>query len=71
MLVFSVTSLQKEIISPRRPRSLYFNDDTYVAYVPGGKIEVISLDPELGGISSSRIRRAREAGPAFPAAMSA
>lgn len=50
MLVFSVTSLQKNLISPRRPRALYFSDDTYVGYVPGGQIEVISLDPELGGI---------------------
>ena len=50
MLVFSVTSLQKNLISPRRPRALYFSDDTYVGYVPGGQIEVISLDPDLGGI---------------------
>ncbi|HEX8312897.1 MAG TPA: hypothetical protein VF614_16355 [Chthoniobacteraceae bacterium] len=50
MLVYSVTSLQKGLISPRRPRALYFNDDTYVGYVPGGQIEIISLDPALGGI---------------------
>lgn len=50
MLVYSVTSLQKNLISPRRPRALYFNDDTYVAYVPGGRVEVISLDPALGSI---------------------
>jgi hypothetical protein len=47
-LVFSVTSLQKPLISPRRPRALYFNDDTYVGYVPGGRIEVIATDPQLG-----------------------
>ncbi len=59
MLVYSVTSLQKELVSPRRPRALYFNDDTYVAYVPGGRVEVISLDPALGSIFyiSDRIRR--------------
>ncbi len=50
MLVYSVTSLQKRLISPRRPRALFFNDDTYVGYVPGGQIEVVSLDPALGGI---------------------
>lgn len=50
MLVYSVTSLQKNLISPRRPRALYFNDDTYVGYVPGGRIEIVSLDPDLGGI---------------------
>lgn len=49
-LVFSVTSLQKALISPRRPRALYFNDDTYVGFVPGGRLEVISTDPELGSI---------------------
>jgi hypothetical protein len=50
MLVYSVTSLQKGLVSPRRPRALYFNDDTYVGFVPGGRIEVISLDPEIGAI---------------------
>ena len=50
MLVFTATSLQKGLISARNPRALYFNDDTYVGFVPRGRIEVISLDPELGGI---------------------
>jgi hypothetical protein len=50
MMVYTATSLQKGLISARNPRALYFNDDTYVGFVPGGRIEVISLDPELGGI---------------------
>ena len=50
MLVYTATSLQKGLISPRNPRALYFNDDTYVGFVPGGRIEIISLDPQLGGI---------------------
>src|SRR5882724_10666738 len=50
MLVFTATSLQKGLISARNPRALYFNDDTYVGFVPRGRVEVISLDPELGGI---------------------
>lgn len=50
MLVFTATSLQKGRISARNPRALYFNDDTYVGFVPGGQIEVVSLDPALGGI---------------------
>jgi hypothetical protein len=50
MLVFTATSLQKGLISARNPRALYFNDDTYVGYVPRGRVEVISLDPELGSI---------------------
>ena len=50
MLVFSTTSLQLSLISPSNPRALYFAEDLYVGYVPGGRIEVLSLDPELGGI---------------------
>jgi hypothetical protein len=50
LLVFSVTSLQSSLISPRNPRALYFNEDTYVGYVPGGRIEIASFDPELGAI---------------------
>lgn len=50
MLFFSTTSLQLSRISPRNPRALYFSDDLYLGYVPGGRIEVVSLDPELGGI---------------------
>ena len=50
MLVFSNTSLQLRLISPRNPRALYFSDDLYVGWVPGGRIEVVGIDPELGGI---------------------
>jgi len=50
MLVFSTTSLQLSLISPANPRALYFNEDIYVGYIPGGRIEIVSLDPELGGI---------------------
>ncbi len=50
MLVFSTTSLQLRFITPENPRALYFNEDTYVGYIPGGRIEIVSIDPELGGI---------------------
>ena len=50
-LVFSKTSLQYEYISPRTPRALYFNDDTYVGFVPDGSIlEISSVDPNLGAV---------------------
>ena len=52
MLVFSTTSLQLRLISPSNPRALYFSDDIYIGYIPGGRIEVLSLDPELGAIFS-------------------
>lgn len=50
MLVFSTTSLQLSLISPRSPRAIYFNEDIYLGYVVGGKIEVVSVDPDLGGV---------------------
>ena len=50
MLVFSNTSLQLSLISPRNPRALYFSDDLYVGWVPGGRIEIVGIDPELGGV---------------------
>jgi hypothetical protein len=50
ILVFSTTSLQLRLISPANPRALYFNEDVHVGYIPGGRIEVVSMDPELGGI---------------------
>ena len=50
LLVFSRTSLQTRHISGKSPRAMYFNEDVYVGYIPGGKVEIISLDPELGGI---------------------
>ncbi len=50
MLVFSTTSLQLSLISPSNPRAIYFNDDLYLGHVPGGRIEIVSLDPELGAV---------------------
>ncbi len=48
-MVFSKTSFQSEKITPRTPRALYFNDDVYVGYVPGGEVvELSAPDPELG-----------------------
>ena len=35
-LVFSKTSAQLRLISPRSPRALYFNDDVYIGWVRGG-----------------------------------
>lgn len=48
--IFSATSLQSGRISTRNPRALYFNEDVYLGYVPGGQLEVASLDSELGTI---------------------
>lgn len=50
VLVFSKTSLQNSRIHPENPRSLYFSENTYVGYVPGGEIEVIVHDAVLGPV---------------------
>lgn len=50
ILVFSGTSLQSGRISPRNPRAIYFNEEIYVGYVPGGQMEIASLDPERGAV---------------------
>lgn len=47
-MVISATSLQSRLINPTNPRAIYFNEETYVGYVPGGRTEVASMDPELG-----------------------
>lgn len=48
-LVFSKTSFQREAITPKTPRALYFDDDTYIGYVQGGDVvEVATTDPNLG-----------------------
>ena len=50
VLVFSKTSKQITLIHPGNPRCLFFNEDSYVGYVPGGDIEVITHDPVLGAV---------------------
>lgn len=50
VLVFSKTSHQNALIGPDNPRALYFSENAYVGYVPGGKIEVIIQDPLLGPV---------------------
>lgn len=50
-LVFSKTSLQIRHISPQNPRALFFSDDSYLGYVPGGDlIELSAVDPQLGPV---------------------
>jgi len=50
-LVFSQTSLQRNRISPRTPRAIYFNDDVYVGYCASGEmLEVSTADRQLGAV---------------------
>jgi hypothetical protein len=49
VLVFSQTSFQATLISPQRPRAVYFNDEMAVGFVPHGEVmEVSALDPKQG-----------------------
>ena len=50
MLVFSKTSHQNALIHPKNPRALYFSEEAYVGYVPGGTIEAVVVDPRLGPV---------------------
>lgn len=51
MLVYSQTSLQRQWISPRRPRAIYFNDDVYVGFCQSGNVlEVAAIDSQLGAV---------------------
>ena len=51
ILVMSKTSAQRNRISPRTPRAIYFNDDVYVGYCHNGDvIETSIADPRLGAV---------------------
>lgn len=49
VLVFSKTSLQREKISPKTPRAIYFNDDVTIGFCfRGDVLEVTAADPTIG-----------------------
>ncbi|MEW4564601.1 hypothetical protein AB1K70_18820 [Bremerella sp. JC770] len=51
VLVYSKSSFQLQQISPRRPRALYFNDDSYVGWVQRGDVlEIMTTDPVRGEV---------------------
>ncbi len=70
VLVFSKTSAQVQRISPSIPRAIYFNDHTYVAWIPrAALIEIMAVDAQLGPVfytlaqtDSTRARFRRDQG---------
>jgi hypothetical protein len=49
MLVFSKTALNPKLVSPKTPRSVYFNEECYVGWVPGAaSLEIAAVDPQKG-----------------------
>jgi hypothetical protein len=50
-LVYSKTSLQYHLIDASTPRAIYFDDDTYIAWIPGTKfLEIATMDGALGPV---------------------
>jgi len=49
VLVFSKTSLQRERISPKTPRAIYFNDDVLVGFCLRGRVLEISAADDVVG----------------------
>jgi hypothetical protein len=50
-LLYSKTSLQSDYIDAATPRAMYFNDDSYVAWIPGAPlIEIATMDSVLGQV---------------------
>ena len=51
VLVFSKTSFQKELISAKTPRAIYFNDENYVGMVNGSDtLELSAVDSQVGAV---------------------
>ena len=50
IVAMSKTSVQQGIISPKNPRTLYFNDSVAVGFVRGGFMELAAQDPKQGVI---------------------
>ena len=58
VLVFSKTSLQLRRVSPTSPRAIYYNDDAYIAWLPGSAVlEVSSVHPQKGALFYTLIQR--------------
>tara|TARA_R110002096_G_scaffold147220_15_gene306963 strand:- start:2012 stop:3286 length:1275 start_codon:yes stop_codon:yes gene_type:complete len=50
VMVFTKTSLQRAVVNPGNPRAIYFNEDVYLGWMPGGRIEIGSIDPWMGSV---------------------
>ncbi|MGP0065815.1 MAG: hypothetical protein ACLQGP_19710 [Isosphaeraceae bacterium] len=63
VLVFSKTSLQRERISPRTPRAIYFNDDVMIGSCLGGRVIEISAADDAIGTAFYTLDQSREERP--------
>jgi len=63
VLVFSKTSLQRERISPRTPRAIYFNDEVFVGSCLRGRVLEVSAADEALGTAFYTLDQSREETP--------
>jgi hypothetical protein len=64
VLVFSKTSLQRERISPKTPRAIYFNDDVMIGFCLRGRVIEISAADDLVGTAFYTIDQSEDEKPA-------
>ena len=64
-LVFTQTSLQRKMVNPGNPRAMYFNEDIYLGWMPGGRVEVASVDPDVGMVFYFQRELGKSSGPLF------
>ena len=51
VLVFSKTSFQKELINAKKPRALYYNEQSYIGWVNGSDtLEFTAVDENVGAV---------------------
>src|SRR5688572_16914515 len=50
LLVYSKTSLQQRLITPERPRAIYFNDAVVLGTVHAGVVEIAVQDAKQGAV---------------------
>ena len=65
LLVFSKTSAQFRWITPRNPRAIYFNDQTYVGWVPNAPVLEVSTATVGGEAAFYTLRQRPMAKPRF------
>lgn len=63
VLVFTKTSLQRERISPKTPRAIYFNDDVLIGFCLRGKVLEISAADDGIGTAFYTLDQSREEAP--------
>lgn len=60
MLVFSKSSLQRDRISPKTPRAIYFNDDVMVGFCYRGRVIELSAPDDVVGTAFYTVDQSRE-----------